>query len=318
MQTLDIEKDQYLESWETFLDYLVLCEKKYGKFSYLIEMPDEAEEFHIRWGVSGNDECEREWGHRQFDAWGMALIAISKEADVLLGNDKYRHIVGLFVEALIAQRFWETSDCGAWEENHEIRQSSIACAASGLVDIEKHYPELASQINHAVNKSITVIREFGTNETEHRNADLAQLHGVWFGVPRRVMSRTQGNAIIKNIESKLVRENGVIRYENDEYYNINSRVTLYTYRGLFNAQAEGKLNGNEAEWTLGFPTLILAYAACGMQPPKHYLNKMKTIAGSNNGVIPELYYSGTNICNLNKPLGWACNLFKIVLIGELT
>jgi phosphorylase kinase alpha/beta subunit len=313
MQTLALPHDEYITSWKTFLDYLVLCENKYNKFTNLINEPIHADEFHIRWGVKCNDEYEKIWGHKQFDAWGMALIAIAKEGDILLDNKEYKSVVKFFVESLISQEFWKTKECGAWEENHEIRQSSIACAASGLSDILPYYPELFTLIKNAIDFSTSVIKDFGTNETETRSVDLAQLHGVWLGVPRGIMSISQGSNIISNIESNLIRDYGIIRYKGDEYYNINSRITLDKYNGVFNGQSENTLENNEAEWTLGFPTLIFAYNACHLTPPTCHLKKIEHIAHENNGVIPELYYSGTNISNLNKPLGWACNLFKIVL-----
>jgi len=317
MQTLDIPKKDYLQSWTTFLDFAVKCENKYNKFSTIIKEGKSAEPFHIRWCAKTNDEIEPEWGMMQMDAWGMMLMAIAKEGDTLLQNPEYKNVVKLMLQALNSYEYWNSEDCGAWEENHEHRQSSIACAASGVYDIAPYYPELSEMTDKMIEESKWIIEDFGTNETPTRSADLAQLHGVWFGVPRKVMSLKQGKKIIRNIEKNLLRRNGVARYKRDEFYNINLRLTLDKYNGVFNPQAEGKIMGGEAEWVFGFPTLTLARKSCGMEVPEYYIKRMKDIALHNNGVIPELYYAKTNICNDNRPLGWSCNLFRIVMTEYL-
>ena len=88
---------------------------------------------------------------------------------------------------------------------------------------------------------------------------------------------------MKNVEEKLVRNRGVIRYVGDKYYN----------------------NGSEAEWTFGFPWLAIIYKKLN-NPEKYAHYSRKTLEAMNDkGEMPELYYGKTDEHNENTPLAWA-------------
>ena len=125
-------------------------------------------------------------------------------------------------------------------------------------------------------------------ESEKKETDLALLSLIY---PYGIVSAEQRDLILKNVESKLVREKGVIRYINDQYYN----------------------KSGEAEWTMGFPWLAIIYHKIGN--PYKYANYIrKTMAAFNeHGELPELYYSNSNIHNENSPLGWAQALYLVML-----
>lgn len=312
-QTLDIERTLYLQSWTTFLDFLVKCESKYSKLSSIVKHGRDALPLHIRWGTECNDEVESEWGMLQADAWGMALMAIAKEADYFLSIPKYRAVVGLFIETIHSYEYWTMRSCDAWEEGHEHRLSGIACCTSGVYDIAPYFPELSDKTDEMLKESKWIIADFGSNETVTREVDMAQLYAVSFAVPRGIMSGQQGYDIISKVEFHLLRRNGVIRYEEDTFYNINSTITRDRYNGVFNPQKEGMLKGGEASWTMGLPALIMARQACGLSVPLEYYESMLRITKMMKGEIPELFYADTDIHNDNEVLGWSCNLYKIVL-----
>jgi GH15 family glucan-1,4-alpha-glucosidase len=123
------------------------------------------------------------------------------------------------------------------------------------------------------------------HESATKDADLALLSLIY---PYNIVTEQQRNAILKNVEEKLLREKGVIRYANDKYYN----------------------NGTEAEWTMGLAWLAIIYKQ--LSPSKHrcFLEKAKA-AMNEKGELPELYYGGTTKHNENTPLGWAQSLYVV-------
>ncbi len=316
MQTLNLPRDEYLQSWESFLNYLVDTEKTSQKFTNIISKGKESDPLHIRWSTLSNSEIEPEWGHLQFDAWGMSMIAIAKEGDLFFKNDEFRKVIKLMISSVIAYRVWEMPDTGAWEENHEIRQSSIACIAAGLYDLRPYFEEIQNDIDFAIHLCSEKVFKLGTNETNTRKCDLAQTHAILTCLPRNLMKREQALAILNNIEKKLLRENGVIRYENDLYYNIHCETTLTKYNGLYHKQFEGQYEGGEAEWVFGLPKLILCRKLLGLSDSSMLYDRLIKIATETEGRIPELYYANTNIHNDNTPLGWACNLTYLTLKNE--
>ena len=59
------------------------------------------------------------------------------------------------------------------------------------------------------------------NETTTRQCDLAQLFLIY---PMNLLTGPQKQIILNNIEKNLLRENGVIRYLDDIYYNVNGEA----------------------------------------------------------------------------------------------
>lgn len=93
------------------------------------------------------------------------------------------------------------------------------------------------------------------------------------------------DTIISNIENHLLKENGVIRYLGDSYFN----------------------RDGEAEWSMGIAYLgIIYYKRGDITKAKYMYNKILATSGDYN--IPELYYYKTNIKNVNSPLGWSIAL----------
>jgi phosphorylase kinase alpha/beta subunit len=129
---------------------------------------------------------------------------------------------------------------------------------------------------------------------------MAQLSLIY---PHRVYSRKTALEVLQNIEQRLLRNNGVARYEGDSYYSTK--------------EAEGRHHpkpfyyGTEAEWCLGLPWLAICYAELGeYEKAAAYVQHTEQIILP-DGSIPELYYANTNIPNPNTPLGWANALYLV-------
>ena len=107
-----------------------------------------------------------------------------------------------------------------------------------------------------------------------------------------VVSEEQKLAILRDVETKLIRKNGVIRNVGDWYYN----------------------RDGEAEWTFGFPWLAIIYKQMGAT--EQYLQYLKkTISVMNeDGELPELYYAGSDEHNENTPLGWGQSLAIVAVL----
>jgi len=108
--------------------------------------------------------------------------------------------------------------------------------------------------------------------------------------PLNVVNKSMARQILKNVEKRLLRENGVIRYEGDKYYS----------------------NGKEAEWTMGIVWLGIIHKMLGNKVDYQYY-RIKTMDVMNRkGELPELYFGGTNIHNENSPLGWSQALYLVM------
>jgi len=127
-------------------------------------------------------------------------------------------------------------------------------------------------------------------ESKTKEVDLAQLSLIY---PYNILTPGQRRQILKNIERKLLKEKGVLRYIGDKYYFRNG----------------------EAVWTMGLPWLAIIYKQMG-NPEKYAHYMRKTINTMNEkGELPELYFADTNEPNENCPLAWSQALFVAGLEG---
>ncbi len=89
----------------------------------------------------------------------------------------------------------------------------------------------------------------------------------------------------------------MIRYKSDRYYNQNP------YDG----------HSEEAEWCMGLSWLAIIYAERGDRARAEYYLERARKTVTENGLIPELYYSHTERPNDNTPLGWAESMYVAAL-----
>ncbi len=243
------------------------------------EKPDARYKYiHARFCPLTFNEFHEDWGNKQNDAVGGFLFRVGemhkKGIMPLRDNDDLR-ILQKLVHYLDSIEYWHDPDNGVWENDEEIHASSIgACVAGlravkGLVDV----PECL------INKGENALKELLPRESETKKTDLALLSLIY---PYNIVDNEQRYQILDNVEQQLVRQNGVIRYAGDWYYN----------------------NGKEAEWVMGFPWLAIIYRRLGdMKRYRHYMRK--TYKSMNwKGDLPELYFGGTGKYNENTPLGW--------------
>jgi phosphorylase kinase alpha/beta subunit len=96
---------------------------------------------------------------------------------------------------------------------------------------------------------------------------------------------------MRNVERKLVRKRGLIRYPGDHYYN----------------------RDGEAEWTMGFPWLAIIYKKLGGKRKFDFYMAKARFVMNGSGHLPELYFAGSKEHNANTPLGWAQSLYIVAL-----
>jgi phosphorylase kinase alpha/beta subunit len=165
----------------------------------------------------------------------------------------------------------------------EIHSSSLGACVAGLRIISKFFnvpPEL-------VNKGNEKLKNIIPRESEKKQVDLSLLSLIY---PYNLLDGSLKEEVLKNIEEKLIRNMGVIRYLNDHYYNKNG----------------------EAEWTMGFPWLAIIYKDMDKAKYDFYIKKSLEVMNK-KGEFPELYFSNSQEHNDNTPLAWSHSLFIVAL-----
>ncbi|MBI2141410.1 glycoside hydrolase family 15 [Candidatus Woesearchaeota archaeon] len=268
--------------------------KHENKIDWMISQPQPKVPFryiHARYDPVAMCEVWEEWGNKQNDAIGAVLFKIgeleNKGIKIIRGSSDLR-ILQKLVNYLEAIHYWHDKDNGMWEESEEVHASSVGACVAGLKAIAKVDGIIVPQ--QLIEKGEEALGLLLPRESETKDVDLALLSLIY---PYNIVTPQQRAAILKNVEEKLVRERGIIRYAGDKYYN----------------------NGSEAEWTFGFPWLAIIYKQLN-NPEKyaHYTKKMVE-AMNENGEMPELYYGKTDKFNENTPLAWG-QAMAMVAVAE--
>ncbi|MFD1778058.1 glycoside hydrolase family 15 protein [Fredinandcohnia salidurans] len=232
-------------------------------------------------------EMPVEWGHAQNDAIGAFLWGVGEGyrlGQKVIRDKKDIEIIQKLVDYLECLQYWQAKDNGMWEENMEVHASSLGACVAGLNAVKI----LVNVNEDLIKKGEEALRNLLPRESETKDTDLALLSLVF---PYRVVDRDTAIKIVETVSSKLERTYGVIRYENDQYYN----------------------EGKEAEWCFGFPWLGLCYLELGQfHKASEYIAKTKRVV-PDNWEVPELYVGGTNRPNGNTPLAWSVAMSYIFL-----
>nr|WP_309099476.1 glycoside hydrolase family 15 protein [Fredinandcohnia onubensis] len=232
-------------------------------------------------------EMPVEWGHAQNDAIGAFLWGVGEGyrlGQKVIRDKKDIEIIQKLVDYLECLQYWQAKDNGMWEENMEVHASSLGACVAGLNAVKI----LVNVNEDLIKKGEEALRNLLPRESETKDTDLALLSLVF---PYRVVDRDTAIKIVETVSSKLERTYGVIRYENDQYYN----------------------EGKEAEWCFGFPWLGLCYLELGQfHKASEYIAKTKRVV-PDNWEVPELYVGGTNRPNGNTPLAWSVAMSFIFL-----
>ncbi|MEN9552079.1 MAG: hypothetical protein RI935_456 [Candidatus Parcubacteria bacterium] len=277
---------------------LKILQKHKEKISWAVENRPFAtyQYIHARYNPETFDEYWEEWGNKQNDAVAETLYLIADcevSGHSVVETDEDRALVQLLVDYLNNIEYWQDADSGIWEENQEVRASSIgACVRALKTAKDLPYIVIPSEM---IEKGERALRALLPRETATRFCDLALLSLIF---PFDVVTKEEREKILSNVEYFLTRDMGVIRYRNDRYYNKNE-VDGYS---------------EEAEWSMGLAWLAIIYAELGDRvKAEGYLERAgKTI--NKEGLIPELWYSHTENPNENIPLGWAESMYVVALV----
>jgi GH15 family glucan-1,4-alpha-glucosidase len=239
------------------------------------------------------------WGHAQHDAVGLLLWSIGegeRRGKQIIRNEHDKQIVQKLVYYLQTCEYWHDNDNGMWEEDREVHASSVGACVSGLnaVSYLVHVP------HELIQNGIEAIGALKGKETDNRYVDMAQLSLIY---PHKVYDREAALQILKKVEAKLLRRNGVARYEGDSYYSTVEQDGRH--------HSLPHYYGTEAEWCMGLPWLAICYQQMGdYKKAAEYIAQTERIILA-DGSIPELYYANTDIPNPNTPLGWANALYLV-------
>ncbi len=251
---------------------------------------------HARYNPETFEEYWEEWGNKQNDAVGEVLFLIA-ECEVtghsVVETDEEKELVQLLVTYLNAIEYWNDADSGIWEENQEVRASSIGAVVRALLTAEK-LPYITIP-DGMIEKGKNALRALLPRETSNRFCDLALLTLIF---PFEVTTEEETKTILSNVEYFLTRDRGVIRYRNDRYYNKND---------------DGY--SEEAEWSMGLAWLAIIYAQRGDKEQAMKYLKQCDDTINKDGLIPELWYSHTDRSNDNIPLGWAESMYVVALVS---
>ncbi|MBW2964584.1 glycoside hydrolase family 15 [Candidatus Woesearchaeota archaeon] len=280
---------QVVKAYQALLD---LFRKHEYKIDWaIVEKPKEKWQYiHARFDPETFEEFNEDWGNMQNDSIGAFLFKVgdleSRGIKVIRGKDDER-ILQKLVYYLNSIQYWQDADNGMWEENEEVHASSVGACVAGLKKISK----IVDVPHVLIRKGEETLNRLLPRESDSKDVDLALLSLIY---PYDVVSEEQRAQILANVEDKLVRERGVIRYATDYYFNRNG----------------------EAEWTFGFPWLAIIYKRLN-QPDKAAFYMRKTLDVMNDkGELPELYYASSDEHNENTPLGWGQSLLVVALTEQ--
>lgn len=275
---------------------LTVFVKHQDKINWAIEhKPHYAWQYiHARFHPETFEEYWEEWGNSQNDAVGEVLnilITLEQLGAGVIETDDEREMVQRIVDYLVALEYWQDEDNGIWEENMEVHASSIGSVVAGLKKANE--VEWLQVPDVAIERGEHALRALLPRESATKFADLALLSLIY---PFAVTTEKETEEILKNVEYHLLKDKGVIRYKLDRYYNNN--IDGYS---------------EEAEWCFGLSWLAIIYAERGEKEKAiHYLEKAHA-AVTEDGKVPELYYSNTTKPNENTPLGWAESMYIVAL-----
>ncbi len=245
------------------------------------------EYIHARYNPETFTEFHEPWGNKQNDAIGAFLFKVGdlyKKGLVVFRNHDDLRLLQKLVYYLASIEYWQDKDNGIWEENEEVHASSAGACLAGLNSISP----IVFVPKPLMQKGREALNQLLPRESKTKEVDLALLTLIY---PYNIVNDTQKSQILWNVEKKLVRKNGIIRYKNDRYYS----------------------NGKEAEWCFGFPWLAKIYKDMGnYEKYELYIKKTHSIMNSKLE-IPELYYAETDRHNENTPLGWATAMYLVAI-----
>jgi phosphorylase kinase alpha/beta subunit len=296
---LDKDCDRYEKTYHRFLNLFKEYEWKLD--IHTKQKPIEQWEYiHAKYDAHTVREVDQPWGHAQHDSVGAILFGIGEGERVgkkIIRDDKDKQIVQKIVNYLYCCNYWIDSDNGIWEEDREIHSSSVGAVIQGLQSVR----DIVYVPRELITRGYYTLGNMFSRESANKEVDLAQLTLVY---PFKVYVGIDAETIVKNVENKLLKKRGVIRYESDSYYSsLENEFGRHMGRSFY--------IGSEAEWTMGLPFLSLCHFELGNYDKAEYYIKRTEEVMLEDGSLPELYYSNSDKYNGNTPLGWSNALYII-------
>lgn len=290
-------KDKHCNTYErTYHTFLDIFRKYEWKIDYHLKVkPVHQHEFiHPRYTADTLEEITDEpFGNCQFDALGLVLFGIGEGERVgkrVLRDEKDREIVQKLVYYLEKCEYYNLPDNGAWEEYRELKSSSVGACVAGLMSVR----DIVYVPSNLIQKGYQVLGGMFPYESQTRHVDMIQLSLIY---PYNLVFGEDAKRIMDRIESYLVRDKGVARYECDSYYCVPEHERQWHNPSIY--------KGIESEWPLGFAWLSLAAQTMGdIEKAQYYINKVEEVMTEDGGV-PELYLANSDTYNENSPLFWA-------------
>ncbi|MBD1379116.1 glycoside hydrolase family 15 protein [Metabacillus arenae] len=292
MPYLDKQCNRYEKTYHRLLDLFLEYEWKIE--IHTKQKPHAQWEYiHARFSAQDVKEIDTPWGHAQHDAVGAFLFGVGegvKKGKKIIRNEADHRIIQKLVWYLDTCQYWIDSDNGMWEEWREVHSSSVGACIAGLQNVR----EIVFVPRELVLKGYYSLSNLFPNESADRPIDLAQMSLIY---PYKVLFSDDAVKIVNEVESKLLRSRGVIRYQGDSYYS------TIEHEGRHHPLSH--YYGTEAEWCFGLPWLALCHMELGnYNKAKDYIEWTESVM-LEDGSLPELYLSGTNQYNINTPLGWS-------------
>ncbi|XJZ28062.1 glycoside hydrolase family 15 protein [Bacillota bacterium Lsc_1132] len=255
------------------------------------------EYIHARYSAREVKELEVPWGHAQHDAIGAVLWGIGmgqKYGKSIIRDAKDHEIIQKLVWYLNCVQYWEDPDNGMWEEWREVHSSSVGACVAGLQAVR----EIVFVPRELILNGYKTLAALFPRESGDRPVDLAQMSLIF---PYRILIGHDAQIVLQQIETHLLRERGVIRYQGDSYYStIESGGRHHPLHHYF---------GTEAEWTFGYPWLALCNLELrNFSKARRYLEQTEKLM-LEDGSLPELYFANSCSYNTNTPLGWGSALY---------
>jgi phosphorylase kinase alpha/beta subunit len=299
---LDKSCSRYEDTYHAILDILLKYEFKIN-YHTKVKPKYKHEYIHPRYTVDTLEEVDQEWGNKQDDCVGAILFGIGegiKQGKKIIRDENDKRIIQKLVYYLDTLEYHKNENSSLWEENEEVRASSIGACVAGLISIS----DTVYVPSHMIANGYKALFELFPRESETRYVDLSLLTLIY---PFNIFPKPMAQQIIHNVEKELLRDKAVIRYNHDSYYS-----TLEKEYGR-HQPAEFYAN-SEAEWSFGLSYLALAHMTIGdLEKGKYYIERTEELV-LENGYIPELFYPGDykdeygNNFNKNNPLGWAVSM----------
>jgi phosphorylase kinase alpha/beta subunit len=307
----NVDMKDAIKTYHTLLD--IFLKHEYKIDWAMMDKPQHKHQYiHARFCPETLNEFWEDWGNKQNDAIGAFLFKVGEltnNGHQILRNRHDFRIIQKLIYYLESIKYWKDEDNGMWEENEEVHASSVGACLAGLktlkglkfkmplinndfindlVKTKNGMMEMELKIPKGlIQKGQNTLNTLLPRESITKETDLALLSLIY---PYNVVSEKQRKQILENIERKLVRYNGVIRYKDDKYYGTEF---------------------GEPEWTMGFPWLAIIYRHLGDMSKYHFYMYKTTNTMNKQGELPELYFARTDEYNENTPLGWSQALYLV-------